>query len=228
MAAVVDQRQRRIPVSRSRLARAVDRALSAIGRPAGVVEVAVVDDGEIRRLNAAHRGISRRTDVLAFPLEAPDAGPLIGQLVISADAAARQARRLRVPLALELDLLATHGTLHLAGYDDRDPVEADLMHRRERDILGATPDRLWHGLLAAEPPSIAGRRLTARRNGRASRAGAALTAERSRASKSDDVFTADRSGRASKSSPAWTAERSRRPSRTGHPRFKPASHPSLR
>jgi probable rRNA maturation factor len=226
MAAVVDQRQRRIPVSRSRLARAVDRALSAIGRPAGVVEVAVVDDGEIRRLNAAHRGISRRTDVLAFPLEAPDAGPLIGQLVISADAAARQAHRLRVPLALELDLLATHGTLHLAGYDDRDPVEADLMHRRERDILGATPDRLWHGLLAAEPPSIAGRRLTARRNGRASRAGAALTAERgSRASKSDDVFTADRSGRASKSSPA---ERSRRPSRSGHPRFKPASHPSLR
>jgi probable rRNA maturation factor len=148
MAVVVDQRQRRVPVSAARLARAVDRALAAVGRPAGSVEVAVVDDAEIRALNAVHRGIRRRTDVLAFPLEAPDAGPLVGQLVISADAAERQARRLRVPLGLELDLLATHGTLHLVGYDDRDPVEADLMHRREREILGpTTPERLWHGLI---------------------------------------------------------------------------------
>jgi rRNA maturation RNase YbeY len=52
-----------------------------------------------------------------------------------------------VPLALELDLLVTHGALHLVGYDDRDPLEADLMHRRERDILAAAPARLWTGLL---------------------------------------------------------------------------------
>jgi probable rRNA maturation factor len=204
MAAVVDQRQRRIPVSRSRLVRAVDRALSAIGRPAGVVEIAVVDDDEIRRLNATHRGISRRTDVLAFPLEAPDAGPLIGQLVISADAAARQARRFRVPLALELDLLATHGTLHLAGYDDRDPVEADLMHRRERDILGATPARLWRGLLQGQRPS----------HSRSS-------------SKFDDGLTTDRRRPGAKSPAAASAERSHRPSRSGHPRFEPASQRSL-
>jgi hypothetical protein len=56
-----------------------------------------------------------------------------------------------VPLAVELDLLATHGTLHLVGWDDRDPVEADLMHRRERQILGATPANLWRGLLRSEP-----------------------------------------------------------------------------
>jgi probable rRNA maturation factor len=108
----------------------------------------VVDDAEIRELNRAWRGIRRRTDVLAFPLETQGAAtPLVGQIVISADAAARQARRLRVPLALELDLLATHGTLHLVGWDDRDPVEADLMHRREREILRHAPDRLWKGLL---------------------------------------------------------------------------------
>ena len=48
------------------------------------------------------------------------------------------------------ELLTTHGVLHLAGYDDRDPVEADLMHRRERDLLGsAAPARLWKGLLPA-------------------------------------------------------------------------------
>ena len=129
MAAVVDQRQRRVPVSRARGAPPLEPTRAAGGRP----------------------------DVLAFSLEAPDAGPLVGQLVISAETAARHARRLRVPLALELDLLATHGTLHLVGYDDRDPVEADLMHRRERAILGATPDRLWQGLLRPSTSAVTSR-----------------------------------------------------------------------
>ena len=148
MPAAIEQRQRRVPVSSLRLTRAVDRALAAVGRPAGVVEVTMVDDAQMRALNADWRGIRRRTDVLAFPLEAPgEPSRLVGQIVISAQAAARQARRLRVPLAVELDLLVTHGTLHLVGWDDRDPVEADLMHRRERQILGDAPDRLWKGLL---------------------------------------------------------------------------------
>ncbi|HZF03813.1 MAG TPA: rRNA maturation RNase YbeY [Patescibacteria group bacterium] len=148
MPAAIEQRQRRVLVSRARLARAVDRALAAVGRPAGMVEVMVVDDAEMRGLNAGWRGIRRRTDVLAFPLQTPgEPSPLVGQIVISADAAARQARRLGVPLAVELELLATHGTLHLVGWDDRDPVEADLMHRRERQILSDAPDRLWKGLL---------------------------------------------------------------------------------
>jgi probable rRNA maturation factor len=152
MPVVIDNRQRRVPVSPTRLARAVRRALDAVGRPAGDVELALVDDAEIRRLNAEFRGIRRRTDVLAFPLEAPDApGQLVGQVVVSAESAARQARRLGVPLAAELDLLVTHATLHLIGYDDRDPIEADMMHRRERDILGPdAPVRLWHGLLAMD------------------------------------------------------------------------------
>ncbi|MBM4443097.1 MAG: rRNA maturation RNase YbeY, partial [Candidatus Rokubacteria bacterium] len=131
--------------------RAAQRALEALGRPAAEVDIAIVDDTEIRALNAVHRRVNRRTDVLAFPLELSGAASgLLGQVVISADTAARQARRLEVPLALELELLTTHGILHLAGYDDRDPVEADLMHRRERELLGnGAPDRLWRGLLHA-------------------------------------------------------------------------------
>ncbi|MEX2146631.1 MAG: rRNA maturation RNase YbeY [Candidatus Rokuibacteriota bacterium] len=149
MPAVIDNRQRRVVLSTARLSRAVQRALEAVGRPAGEVDLALVGDDEIRTMNGAFRGIHRRTDVLAFPLEAPDVpGQLLGQIVISVDTASRQARRVGVPLAAELDLLATHGVLHLIGYDDRDPVEADMMHRRERDILGAAaPGRLWQGLL---------------------------------------------------------------------------------
>jgi probable rRNA maturation factor len=149
MPAAIVNRQRRVAVPRVRLARAAQHALDALGRPAAVVDVAVVDDAEIRALNAVHRGVRRRTDVLAFPLELPGAASgLLGQVVISADTAARQAGRVGVPVGLELELLTTHGVLHLAGYDDRDPVEAELMHRRERELLGArAPAKLWRGLL---------------------------------------------------------------------------------
>ncbi len=149
MPCVVVNRQRRLPLTASRVARAADRALAALGRPGGEVEILFVADVEIRRLNATWRGVQRRTDVLAFPMETPGGEVLVGQIVISMDTAAGQARRIGVPLAVELELLVTHGVLHLVGYDDRDPVEARLMHERERDLLGSrAPTRLWTGLLA--------------------------------------------------------------------------------
>ena len=138
------------------MAWSAERALAAVGRRTGHVDVLVVDDAAIKRLNRLHRGVARRTDVLAYPLEAPGPSPLVGQIVISADTARRQARRVGVPLTTELDLLVTHGVLHLIGYDDRDPVEARLMHEREREILSSRqrrlPARLWSGLLDAPEP----------------------------------------------------------------------------
>src|SRR5439155_5028231 len=96
VAAEAANRQRRVPLSPARLARTADRALAALGGGAGAVDILVVDDEEIRRVNRRHRGVGRRTDVLAFPLEVPGAhGSLVGQVVISADTARRQARRLR-------------------------------------------------------------------------------------------------------------------------------------
>jgi probable rRNA maturation factor len=150
----VENSQRRIPVPLRTLIRTAERALRAVGREGSRVDIALVDDREIRRLNRAFRGVGRRTDVLAFPLEIAEVpGGLVGQIVISVETARRQSRRLGVPLDLELELLVVHGILHLVGYDDRDPTEAHLMHRRERDILTSThgqlPAQLWKGLLHA-------------------------------------------------------------------------------
>jgi len=116
--------------------------------------VSLVDDAAIRRLNSRYRGRSSRTDVLAFNLEVPGPSALLGEVIVSADTAARQAALLRVPVALEMDLLAVHGVLHLVGYDDADPAEARLMHERAREILSGcagrpVPARLWSGLLPA-------------------------------------------------------------------------------
>lgn len=152
MRVAVANLQRAVPVSRTRVRRIVDLTLSELGRSGSEVHLALVNDLTIRRLNARFRAVPRRTDVLAFPLESPGPSRLLGEVVISAESCRRQARRLGVPLGLELDLLVVHGLLHLVGYDDRDPLEARLMHQRARAILeattGATPARFWSGLLA--------------------------------------------------------------------------------
>jgi probable rRNA maturation factor len=151
MAVELANLQRRVPIPRRRILRTAQRALRDLGRPGAGVHLTFVDDARIRRLNARYLRHRRPTDVLAFSLEAPGPSGLWGEIVVSAETARRQARRLGVPVSLELDLLVVHGLLHLAGYDDGDRWEARLMHEREREILKMTvpgsTDRLWAGLL---------------------------------------------------------------------------------
>ncbi len=154
MAAVVSNLQRRIRVSPGRIRKTAESALSALGRADRDVHVSVVDDPAIRRLNARYLRRRETTDVLAFDLHAPGPSRLMGEVIVCADTARRQARGLGVPVALELDLLVVHGLLHLAGWNDHEPREARLMHEREREILAEAgrraPSRLWNGLLESQ------------------------------------------------------------------------------
>ena len=153
MSVSVQNCQRGVRVSLPRLRALGQRALAALGRGDREIHVSIVDDRSIRRLHARYLGSRRATDVIAFNLEGPASTPLLGEVVISAETAARQSRRVGVPVALEIDLLLVHGLLHLAGWDDQSPGEARLMHERARVILSAgarrpVPERLWEGLLS--------------------------------------------------------------------------------
>jgi probable rRNA maturation factor len=102
--------------------------------PGTVVTLAFVDDTAMRDLNRRYRRKDKTTDVLSFgedlPAGArgrtvagslrpgPDGVTTLGDIVISAPQAARQARRRRWPLASEVAFLAAHGTLHLLGFED--------------------------------------------------------------------------------------------------------------
>ena len=131
---IVVTNQQRWPVDIARIRRTLRTALRALGVWDHELSLTLVDDRTIRRLNARYRGVRRRTDVLAFPLAEPAA--VFGEAIISVETARRQARSLGHSLREELDLLCCHACLHLAGYDDRAPGEARLMHAREMDLLG--------------------------------------------------------------------------------------------
>jgi len=104
------------------------------------LSVVLVDDPEMRRLNATYRHIDRATDVLAFAMREGDGRGLhpdvLGDVVISLDTAARQAAERGGTLEDEVRLLLTHGVLHLLGYDhERSPADARKMFSRQRALL---------------------------------------------------------------------------------------------
>jgi probable rRNA maturation factor len=101
--------------------------------------VLIVADAEMQRLNARYRGRDRATDVLAFAMrEGPWASlhpEVLGDVVISAETALRQANAQHHSLAEELTHLLIHGTLHLLGYDHEiSRAEAQRMRAQERAL----------------------------------------------------------------------------------------------
>jgi len=108
---------------------ALRRALVALGGELGAADremtVVLVDDETIAAMNAAHRGVPGPTDVLSYPLHEPDdvgmpAVSVLGDVVISLDTAARQARERGHAPWREVVVLAAHGLVHLLGDDHAD------------------------------------------------------------------------------------------------------------
>jgi probable rRNA maturation factor len=131
-------------VSGARLAGVIDGLAASLGRRvlSGEVVVLLGGDRVVRRLNRTYRHKDAATDVLAFP-RAGGRGSL-GDIVISVETAARNARRDGWPLQRELEILTLHGALHLLGYDhERDDGRMQRLERRLRRRLGlcAPPTR---------------------------------------------------------------------------------------
>jgi probable rRNA maturation factor len=91
----------------------------------------VTDDRELRRLNRQFLGRNYATDVLSFPNGDG------GELAISLDRAAAQAKEHGHTLADEIRILMLHGVLHLSGHDhETDSGEMARVERRWRKRLG--------------------------------------------------------------------------------------------
>jgi probable rRNA maturation factor len=101
----------------------------------GVVTVVVVDDPTIHDLNRRHLDHDYPTDVLSFAIEQRD-GYIEGDIVASADTAARMAPQFGWAAEDELLLYVVHGALHLAGFDDLAQAKLQEMRAAERQVLG--------------------------------------------------------------------------------------------
>ncbi|MCL6611356.1 MAG: rRNA maturation RNase YbeY [Peptococcaceae bacterium] len=110
-------------------------------REGAEVSVLLTGDDYIRELNRQYRGVDAPTDVLSFAQhegeQMPDPGgeDILGDVVISLQAAARQGEEYGHGLRRELAYLTAHGILHLLGYDHRDEESRAVMREKEEAAL---------------------------------------------------------------------------------------------
>ena len=118
------------------------KLLLLTGQRNAEVSVLLVGDKAMRSLNRQYRGKDRTTDVLSFPLREGRFSRIqphvLGDIVLSLPAAARQAKAAGEPYHVEIGRLLVHGYLHLLGYDhERSRAEAGRMDGRERRLRKA-------------------------------------------------------------------------------------------
>ncbi|MFP6777218.1 MAG: rRNA maturation RNase YbeY, partial [Alphaproteobacteria bacterium] len=116
-------------------------ALAALASTAetAAAELAVVlaDDVLLRSLNSAYRGVDKATNVLAFAYadsttsQAPFEGDVLGDVVISLERAAEEAKDSDISLSEHLSHLVIHGVLHLLGHDHITDGDAKTMEELE-------------------------------------------------------------------------------------------------
>ena len=108
------------------------------------VDITIVIDDEIHTLNRDYRNVDRATDVLSFALDEDGGEPelvggpevhLLGDIIISAETAARQAEEFGHGLEREIVYLAVHGLLHLLGYDHMQEEDKAIMRAKEEEAL---------------------------------------------------------------------------------------------
>lgn len=130
--------QQAIPIDEARLKRGVRQVLQAAGMESAEISVAIVDDARMHELNRQYLEHDYPTDVLSFVLDFDEEEQsLDGEIIVSADYAAREAVRYGWSTDAELLLYVIHGCLHLVGYDDTTPEGKQKMREAEAMHLAA-------------------------------------------------------------------------------------------
>lgn len=145
-----------VEIDESALVALAGHVLEEMGiHPLAELSILIVDEPAMAALNEQWMGESGPTDVLAFPMDElrPNSGgarkegdgpadpALLGDVVLCPQVAARQAAEAGHSAQEELELLCTHGILHLLGYDHAEPEEHAEMFGLQAELLES-----WRGV----------------------------------------------------------------------------------
>jgi len=112
-----------------------------LGKKTGFVDLVINNDKSMHTLNLEYRGKDKPTDVIAFAyLEVTDykkekGDIIVGDIFISVDTAKRQAKERGATLKSELEILFTHGLLHLFGFDHKTQKQETEMESWAKKII---------------------------------------------------------------------------------------------
>lgn len=145
---ILNQTGKRMVLAPMRLA--LETGLRDLQREEAGLQVVILANEEMRSLNRETRQVDAETDVLSFPApNLPGFENWLGEIAISIDFARAQAMIRKVRVVDELAMLAVHGLLHLAGFDDEQEATRAQMVDRQNRILASVnlpTDADWHSL----------------------------------------------------------------------------------
>ena len=136
----ISNRQKRVSIDAGKIRRAAKKTLSGLGFQGYELSIVIVDDREITQLNRQYFHRNRPTNVISFPMAAEDPvslhSKILGDVVISAETAKRQAEEAGGKAKDEILFLLIHGILHLAGYDHEGAAdERKKMEAKEKELF---------------------------------------------------------------------------------------------
>ena len=107
------------------------------------LNIIFIDPEPMEELHVRWLDLEGPTDVMSFPMdelrsgtaEHPAASGTLGDICICPQVAEKQAREAGHSTAEEMLFLATHGMLHLMGYDHAEPEEKEEMFALQRQLL---------------------------------------------------------------------------------------------
>ena len=136
----IGNRQNNHRISEKKIRQTASVILNALDYPEAELSILIVDDQQIAQLNSQYLNREGPTNVIAFSMrqgQFSDIAPnLLGDVVISADTAQREAQSAGISMQNRLDQLLIHGTLHLLGYDhENTAAEARKMEAKAKELL---------------------------------------------------------------------------------------------
>ncbi len=137
MPIIIENRQKKISVDRRRLRRAMTRIMKYLNCSSKVLSLLIVDNKEITEINRRYLNRDYPTNVLAFSLAAGEFGninpDILGDIVISADMAYKDAAEAGIEFNDELAFLMIHGVLHLLNYDHENVSHRETQQMKEKE-----------------------------------------------------------------------------------------------
>lgn len=104
------------------------------------ISLTFVDEIEMEELHIKWMDEPGSTDVLSFPMDMPETkhdAVTLGDIVIAPAVAERQALNAGHSTDQEIFILASHGLLHILGYDHADPDEEKIMFALQEKIIAS-------------------------------------------------------------------------------------------
>ncbi len=138
----IENNQTKINIDRRKIRSVVLKLLNILDCANKELSITFVDDNTIKQLNKHYLQRDHSTNVLSFSLQEGEYGninpDILGDIVISAETAQRDAATSNLSLSEEIDFLIIHGLLHLLGFNHENTTKTQTtkMQIKERELFG--------------------------------------------------------------------------------------------